>query len=105
MCASREYPSLGFKWKSDLSSIHVYCKMLCKNKYKEEYELICNSLFSICYQVLFGEEAPCLSPEGQKLVKEYRDRYMTPDGLYIRIVGSTKPQHWLPHFVPDTPLL
>lgn len=27
---------------------------------------------------------------------------MTPDGVYIKIVGSTKPPYWLPHFVPDT---
>ena len=27
---------------------------------------------------------------------------MTQDGVYIKIYGSTKPPHWLPHFVPDT---
>ena len=30
---------------------------------------------------------------------------MTPTGVYIRITGSTKPPHWLPHFVPDSLLL
>ena len=30
---------------------------------------------------------------------------MTPIGVYIRIAGSTKPPHWLPHFVPDSLLL
>ena len=30
---------------------------------------------------------------------------MTPDEVYIRIGGSTKAPHWLPHFVPDTLLL
>ena len=30
---------------------------------------------------------------------------MTPDEVYIRIVGSTKPSHWLPHLVPHTLLL
>ena len=30
---------------------------------------------------------------------------MTPDGVYIIILGSTKPPHGLPHFVPDTMLL
>ena len=30
---------------------------------------------------------------------------MTPVGVYIRIAGSTKPPHWLPHFVPDSLLL
>ena len=79
--------------------------MLWDNKYKEDYELICNGLFSTLYQVLFGEEAPCLSPKGQKTVKEYGDWYMTLDGVYIRIVGSTTPLHWLPHLVPDTLLL
>ena len=69
MCASREYPSLGWKWKSDLLLIHVYDKMIWENKYKEDYELICNGLSSIIYQVLFGEEAPCLSLEGKKLLK------------------------------------
>ena len=30
---------------------------------------------------------------------------MTLDIVYIRISGSTKPPHWLPHLVPDTLLL
>ena len=79
--------------------------MLWENRYKEDYELICNGLFFTIYQVLFGEEAPCLSPEGQKIVKEYGDWYMTPDGVYIKISNSTNPPHWLPHIVPDTLLL
>jgi hypothetical protein len=105
ICASQEYPSLGWKWKSDLLSIHVYCKMLWENKYKEDYELICNGLFSTIYQVLFGEEEICLSPKGKNIVKEYGNWYMTPDGVYIRISCSTKAPHWLPHFVLDILLL
>ena len=81
MCASWEYPSLGWKWKPYSLSIHVYCKMLWDNKYKEDYELICNGLFATIYQILFGEEAPCLSPEGH--AKEYEDWYMTLDGVHI----------------------
>ena len=54
---------------------------------------------------MFGEEAPCLSPEVQKIVKAYGDWYMTCDGVYIRISGSTKAPHWFPHFVPETLLL
>ena len=73
MCPIQEYPSLGWIWKPNLSSIHVYCKMLWKNKYKEDYERICNGLFATIYKVLFGEEAPCLSPEGENIVKEYGD--------------------------------
>ena len=105
MCASLEFPSLGWKWEPSLLSVHVYCKMPWENKYKEDYELRCNGLFSTFYQVEFDEEAPCLSLEGQKIVKEYGDWYMTPDGVYIKIVNSTKPPHWLPHFIPDTLLL
>ena len=36
---------------------------------------------------------------------KYGDWYMTPDGVYIIISGSTKAPHWLPHIVPDTLLL
>ena len=79
--------------------------MLGENKYKEDYELICNELFPTLYQVLFEEEAPFLSPKGQKIVKEYGDWYMTPIEVYIRIAGSTKPLHWLPHLVPNSLLL
>ena len=91
MCASLEFPTLGFKWEPNLLSVHVYCKMLWENKYKKDYELICNGLFSALYQVLSNEEAPCFSSKGQKIVKEYGDWYMTLDRVYIRIVGSTKP--------------
>ena len=93
MCASLEFPSLGWKWESSLSSIHVYCKMLWETKYKKYYELICNGLFPTLYQVLFGEEAPCLSLEGKKIVKEYGDWYMIPDKVYLRIASRTKPPH------------
>ena len=104
-CASQEYPSLGWKWKLHLPLIHVCYKMLWENKYKEDYELICNGLFSTINQILFGEEAPCLSPERKMIVKEYGDWYMTPYRVYIRIEGSTKAPHWLPHFLPNTLLL
>lgn len=30
---------------------------------------------------------------------------MTLDGLYLRMIGSTKDPHWLPHFIPDKLLL
>ena len=102
MCANIEYPYLGWRWEPNLLSVHVFCKMLWENKYKDDYEWICNVLFSTLYQVLFGEEAPCLSPKGKKIFKEYGDWYMTPDEVYIIIVGRTKPPHWFPHFVPDT---
>ena len=75
--------------------------MLWEAKYKEDYELICNGLFPTLYQVLFGQEAPCLSPKGQNIVKEYGDWYMTPVGVYIIIAGSTKALHLLPHLVHD----
>ena len=102
MCASLEFPSLGWKWESSLLSIHVYYKMLWETKYKDDYELICNGLFPTLYQVLFSEEAPCLSPEGKKIMKEYGDWYMTPNKVYIRIVGSTYPPRWLPRLVVET---
>ena len=69
MCATLEFPSLRWKWEFNLPSIHVYCKMLWETKYKEDYEWICNELFSTLYQVLFSEEEPCLSLEGQNIVK------------------------------------
>ena len=104
MCASLEFPSLEWKWEPSLPSFHVYCKMLWENKYKEDYDQIFNNFFP-SYETLFREEIPCLSPAGQALVKELEDWYMTPTGVYIRIAGSTKPPHWLTHFVPDSLLL
>ena len=62
ICASREYPSLGWKWTPSLPSIHVYYKMIWENKYKEDYDRICDGLFVPIYQILFGKEAPWFSP-------------------------------------------
>ena len=39
------------------------------------------------------------------MVIEFIDWYMIMSGVYIRIAGSTKPPHWLPHFVLDSLLL
>ena len=105
MCASLEFPSLEWKWEPSLSSVHVYCKMLWENKYNEDYDQICKKFFPTLYETLFGEETPCLSSTRQTMVNELGDWYMTPTGVYIRIAGSTKPPHWLPHFVPDSLLL
>ena len=66
---------------------------------------MCNGLFAPIYQILFGEEAPCLSLKGQNIIEAYGDWYMTSNGVYIRMSGSTKALHWLLHFVPDTLLL
>lgn len=105
MCASMEFPSFEWEWEPSLPSVHVYHKMLWENKYKEDYDQICNKLFPTLYETLFGEEIPCLSPAGQAMVKELEDWYMIPIGMYIRIAGSTKPPHWLLHFVPNSLLL
>ena len=102
MCAKIEFPSLEWKWESSFPSIHVYCKILWETKYKEDYGQICNQVFPTLYQVLFGEEIPCISPKGQAIVKEYGDWCMTPIKVYIGIVVSTKPPHWLPQFVLDS---
>ena len=105
MCASLEFPLLERKWEPSFPSVHVYCRMLWENKYKEDYDQICNKFFPTLYETLFGEEIPCLSSAGQAMVKELRDWYMTPIGVYRRVIGSTNPPHWLPHFVPDSLLL
>ena len=44
MCANIEFPSLEWKWESSLPSVHVYRKMLWENKYKEDYDQICNKV-------------------------------------------------------------
>ena len=75
--------------------------MLWENKYKEDYERICNGLFTPINQILLGEEAPCFSPEGKEIVQKYGDWYMTTNGVYIKMIGNSKALHWLLHFVPD----
>ena len=102
MCANLEFPSLEWKWEPSFPSLHVYCKMLWENNYKEDYDQICNESFPTLYEALFEEETPCLSLDRQAIVKDLGDWYMTPAGVYIRILGSTKPPYWLPHFVPNS---
>ena len=93
MCSNIKFLALKWKWESSLPSVHVYYKMLWENKYKEDYDQICNKLFPTLYQTLFGEETPCLSLIGQAMVKEFEDWYMTLSGVYIRIARSNKPPH------------
>ena len=102
---AKNTPLLDGNRSSTFRQFMFTTKILWENKYKEDYELIWNGIFSKIYQVLFGEEAPCLSPKGKKIVKEYGDWYMTPDRVYIRISDNTKASHWFPHLVPNTLLL
>lgn len=100
MRGSWEYLEMGWNWYPSQSSIHVYCKVIWENKYKEDYERICNGLFTHIHQVLFGEEVPCISSKVQTLVQKYGSWYMTPDGVYMRMINITKDPHWIPHFIP-----
>ena len=45
------------------------------------------------------------TPAGKAPVKELGDWYVSLTRVYLRIAGSTKPPHWLPHFSPDSLLL
>ena len=67
MCASQEFPSMGWKWNQGLLFIHVYCKMIWENKYKEDCERICNYLFYPIYRIFFGEEAPVSLQKDKRL--------------------------------------
>ena len=66
---------------TEFPSVHVYCRMLWENKYKEDYDQICNKFFPTLYETLFGEETPCLSLTRQAMVKEFGDWYMIPTGV------------------------
>ena len=67
--------------------------MIWENKYKEDYERICNGLFAPIYQILFGWEAPCLSLEGQEIIQKYGEWYINLGGVYITMIGITKGPH------------
>ena len=101
MFASREYLSLGCKWIPNLPSICVYCMMLQENKYKEDYDKICNGLFSPICQILFGEEEPTFSLKGYEIVYKYDDWYINYVEVYIKMTGISKASHWIPHLVPE----
>ena len=82
MCATREYPSLGWKWEPILPSIHVYCQMLWENKYKEDYEFICNGLFSTLYKFCsLKKHHVCLS-KGKDSQRIWRSVYDTRWSVY-----------------------
>jgi hypothetical protein len=37
--------------------------------------------------------------------RELWELYMTPDGVYLRMISNTKDPHWFPHFIIDNFLL
>ena len=38
-------------------------------------------------------------------MNKYSDQSMSPDRVYIRMIGITKAHHWLPHFILDKILI
>jgi hypothetical protein len=96
MCANLEFPSLEWKWEPSLPSVHVYCKMLWENKYKEYYDQICNKFIS-CNK----EENDCMSyiPYANislMYVMKWSRLYISHAvGIVIKHMENLRKEHWV----------
>lgn len=57
--------------------------------------------FKVLYQMIFEEEAPCMSHEAMKIVTKVANWFASLDGTYLKVFDCQKPPHILLRYVTD----
>ena len=53
------------------------------------------------YTLIFLEECNCMSEEAFKVMQEYKNYYLTEEGLYVRMYGGSRAPSLLLRYVTD----
>ena len=53
------------------------------------------------YTLIFLTECNCISEEAFKVIQEFRDYYLTEEGLYARMYGGSKAPSLLPKYATN----
>lgn len=68
-------------------------------------DIISKNFISPLYQLLFGEEPPCMSKRAMKTLIKLVHWFPIEEGTFIRVFGTHKPPHALPRFSTNKTLL
>lgn len=68
-------------------------------------DTISKSFIALLYQVLFGEEPPCMLKRAMKTITKVVHWFPIWEGTFIRVLGSYKTPHALPRFATDRVLM
>lgn len=99
-CAQNAFTGMNLNCHSSELVVHVYFSILCKNRYKKSFVVICDQLIAHIYFFLFRKEFPRLSDEAKKVISKIGHWYLDEWETYIRVFGATGAPHLLPIYVP-----
>ena len=57
------------------------------------------------FQVIFCAPTPCVLEKAMQVFNNIEDWYVSLNGTYIMVYGSTNPPHMFPRFVPNNMVL
>jgi hypothetical protein len=101
MCARNIFADMNLSWHVAELSVHIYFKVLWKNKYKKSYSLICDEFIARIYFILFKKECPRLSTTSKKIISKVGHWYLDESTTYIRVFGAIIAPHIVLAHVPD----
>ena len=55
----------------------------------------------LLYTLIFLTECNCMFEEAFKVIEEYRDYYLTEEGMYIKMYGGSRAPSLLPKYATD----
>jgi len=81
--------------------VHVYFNILCENRYRKSYSLICDQFIACIYFSLFKKECPRLLDAAKKVLSKVGHWYLDEHDTYIRVFDATRASHLLHVYVPN----
>ena len=81
--------------------MHRHYKVFWYMTYKGMIDVIYESFIASLYQLLFGEEPPCMSKRAMKTMVKVAHWFPIQEGTFIRVFSTHKAPHALHKFVID----
>jgi hypothetical protein len=100
ICARNVFTGMNLSWNTFEILVHVYFSIVCENRYKISYSLICNQFIAPIHFLLFKKEFPRLSDAAKKVISKVGHWYLDEHGSYIRVFSATGAPHLIPLYVP-----
>lgn len=106
VCSRCHFEHWSCNWYTSVAqTIHCHYKVFWDIAYRSMLDVISKKFIIPLYQLLFGEEPPCMSQRAMRTVVTVAHWFPIHEGTIVRVFGTLKAPHALPKFVIDRTLI
>ena len=106
VCSRLHFEGWAHNWDpTQTRAIHLQTKVFWESRYKQDIEPISQVFIPALYKKLFSQDAPCMSWRARETLSQVAHWFPFAKYTFIRVFGSFRAPHAMPHFVIDRILM